>query len=77
MGMKTSEYLMRIDLPYGKRVLPDFTEELFNRDYETIAKRLSVKAVVQEFYYSDAEAPWNNQQTKRRCELILKEWYAS
>ncbi|MFB5192777.1 hypothetical protein [Alicyclobacillus fastidiosus] len=69
--------LMRSESPYGERVFADGSAELFNRRYETIARRgerTSDEVVSEKWFYTDANPPWRNPDAKRRCEEILRTW---
>lgn len=75
--MKTTERLMRLNLPYGKRTYANGAEELFNRNYDVIGRNGpedSAEIVSQEFFYSDRNPPWIDGRTKEKCERIAWEW---
>lgn len=68
---------MREELPYGVRTFSNGTIELFNRKYETLARRgpePEGHPTSEVWYYTDANPPWEDRQTKLRCEQILRGW---
>ncbi|PYI57039.1 hypothetical protein DLM86_00900 [Paenibacillus flagellatus] len=82
MGRKSkrlSKSIMMEELPYGRRVFDDGTEELFNRRYETIRRRgpgKSTVQVLQKFFYTDQNPPWEDDHVKSQCETALNIWRA-
>lgn len=75
-----SDWKMRRLLPYGSSV-GDGVEELFNRDYETIAVRKPV-SLREGFFFNDSCSPWAGYEQPRkdceaarlRCEAVMYAW---
>ena len=75
-----SDLKMRKLLPYGCYI-GDGAEELFNRDYETIAVRMPV-SLREGFFFNDSCPPWAGYKQPRkgceaarlRCEAVMYAW---
>ena len=79
---------LRLKLPYGKWILTDGTEILFNKDYSPLwlrkpggkAQPVNHRGWIDsdrdvEFYFDESNQPWDsNFGTWSRCENVLREW---
>jgi hypothetical protein len=78
---------IRSAMPYGCWTAADGRQVLFNRDYIPILERSApgqpadpadalewVPWVEQIWFFNDANPPWIDRATKKRCEAILAEW---
>lgn len=73
----TKDEFLRTELPYGVRTYANGTIELFNRKYETLLRRgpeREGRLTSEVWYYTDANPPWKDSQTKLSCERILRRW---
>ncbi|MGM0776931.1 MAG: hypothetical protein ACQEXE_10355 [Bacillota bacterium] len=73
----------RKELPYGKYIFKDGSQILFNRYYEPIlpknmrdvdveALNLKILEGEKHWFYTDANPPWSNQESLRKCQAVLK-----
>lgn len=78
---KTKTQEMKKELPYGKYIFTDGSQILFNRKYELIAHQetvdtrsleLKIAAAKKQWFYDDSNPPWENQETLRKCQSVLK-----
>jgi len=79
---------MRLYLPYGKWTCLDGTQVLHNRDYCPLWAKSPIGAVnpidpdtwvvmneqKDEWYFDDADAPWDSKVSFQKCLRILDEW---
>ncbi|MEC1177637.1 hypothetical protein P9B03_04000 [Metasolibacillus meyeri] len=74
---------MKKNLPYGKYVFKDGSQILFNRHYEPLfltevgpnqkeILQAKIEDAKKQWFYSDSNSPWTNQDTLTKCKEILK-----
>jgi hypothetical protein len=72
---------LKNELPYGKCVFEDGTQILFNRHYQLLIngkpvnpdKEMRERILKSEkrWFYTDANPPWLNKISWKRCKMIL------
>jgi hypothetical protein len=77
---------MRLYMPYGKWTLTDGTEVLYNRNYQPIWWKTSAGKITSkkpqwvmgiqsdEVYFNDGSKPWEKNESKQKCERVLKDF---
>lgn len=83
--VETKIQKMKKELPYGKYIFQDGSQILFNRHYEPlflvdvdpIQKEIllaKIESAKKQWFYTDSNSPWNNQEALKKCKEILKMW---
>jgi hypothetical protein len=80
---------MRLYLPYGKWVMEDGSEVLFNREYKPMWKRTksgevsacdpnwSIHKNADSWFFDDSNTPWREKKTFEICMDVLRGWGVS